>query len=123
MAPIHAIIILMNLIVFLGCVYFLIVILSIYVVFLLLPDGFNNIICAIDCLFMALGYSERERPKSFDEIQNLEMVFYYFSTFNLNCRLAYEMHAMVDKSTKYDKSYRSSWCCLCSGVFVCSMIV
>lgn len=119
MAPIHAIIILMNLIVFLGCVYFLIVILSkkslrantynIYVVFLLLPDGFNNIICAIDCLFMALGYSERERPKSFDEIQNLEMVFYYFSTFNLNCRLAYEMHAMVDKSTKYDKSYRSSW--------------
>ena len=111
---IHAVIILSNFIAFLGCMYLIILILSkrslrtntynLYVVFLLLPDGFNNIITALVCTFMAVGYNDGcVRPGSLDDIHHTQLVFYYFSNFYLNCCVAHELHTMVAQSRRLSR--------------------
>jgi len=93
-----------NIVASVGCFYFIIAVLSrnsvrsntfnIYIVLLLLPDGIVNLVSGV----------RGARFDSYPIIYDFTTFFFYFGNFYLDCCVAYELYAMVERSRRCSRT-------------------
>ena len=69
---------------------------DLYVIFMLLPDALNNLIYFLHGAFRASDCSKVSPLMS--DVSDANVFFYYMSNFALNCLVAYELYALLERS-------------------------
>ena len=71
---------------------------NLYVLFLLLPDTINNLMNFILGVFRASNCGTI--PQKFGDVYDCNIFFFYFTNFFLNCLVAYQLHAFLERCRK-----------------------
>ena len=72
---------------------------NLYVIFLLLPDTLNNLIQSLQGWYRVSDCGKTTPLMS--DLFDANIFFYYFCNFSMSCLVAYELHALLERSRRH----------------------